>query len=494
MPSTLQYLEQWDTDCTPPALPSGWGVSVSATFFTLTGSSVGVTPLSSPNIVENNGGAGSTTWATLTNSQPDLSSGNVNINGSAYFPLRVANAGFSVFARSNSYPSSYSSSKFYEFAIVGTGQSRISIINSGTITTIKSGTSTSFSTNCWYTISASLSGSSLSMIVQNITNSTWLNFVTGSWDSSPSGNTVLSIGDSTISGSGYTGISSFTDRYCYHDDMSLYNLTTASYMYSYENVNGVDSYGCSNSMIQNDQVSYQDIQLSQYLINTIESTQLIENPIALFLRFSSDSSSLSEAQYMFLVGMLFSTDQSSLSENQYKLVPYSLSVDMISGGDAVSYILILNIDSSLTNEQNLFSCKFFAVDQSLEGEVQLVIISGTASTNIYDKNVGTISEAALIKVTSGDTNSINESIFLLSTKFTSDKSSLTDNMLKQVYMDDFSTESESIHFISSQYSYESLYEKESILLSWTIIQVQQLLIMEAKLCKQLSLFLISNNR
>jgi hypothetical protein len=210
--------EQWDVDCTPPNPPTAWNFQVG--LVTVAASSVGVAPISSPNIitVPIGGQFLTATWAT-----PDGNDGQVQIQGTGYFTGALGNSIFSVFARASSSSITLGSGSYYQVSW-DAGDGVLSLANASA--TIMAVSSSAFATDTWYQVIGIFLGNSIGCGVQRLTDNYWLNS-SGTFQSS----SVLAIQttDSSVTGPGYSGwggsggVSAFP---LYGDDFGLYTSET----------------------------------------------------------------------------------------------------------------------------------------------------------------------------------------------------------------------------------------------------------------------------
>jgi hypothetical protein len=238
---------------TAPAIPSGW--SVGSGFATTTAVS-GVTPTSSPNMLENTVGLAGTYYATYGTA--DSNSGNVvvgsdvTLSGASGSAPRVGVTARGSAATLNSSTSTYAAWVDWHSTLVG-----ISKIIAGTETVLFSVTPSSLG-NAWYTIGFTLVGSTLSLTVQRKSDGYWLTS-SGAWQSAAA--MAISGSDSSITGSGYAGVymmelgSGFTS---YWDGWSFSTATTTAVLArtdandTFAGVAGFSSLGSVAGMGRND--------------------------------------------------------------------------------------------------------------------------------------------------------------------------------------------------------------------------------------------------
>jgi hypothetical protein len=160
------HAENWD-GVTAPAIPAGWNASSP-----IVTAVAGPTPLSSPNMVTLSTTSSSReaiTWGT-----PDGVSGNVIVQGTAYFQgssFPIGNA--SVLGRGSVSTLLYTSSTFYELNLsLTSGALKLNAIVAGTSTTIAS-SAVSVAYDTWYRLTLTLTGSAQAGLLESLSGSTW---------------------------------------------------------------------------------------------------------------------------------------------------------------------------------------------------------------------------------------------------------------------------------------------------------------------------------
>jgi hypothetical protein len=205
---------------------AGW--TVDAVFTTTSTFLAGIIPTSSPNALQMNPAGGGNTIYFATYGTADSNSGNVSVqcNFNPYFQGTHCRAG--VTARGSASALNITSTTFYR-ALLGfdTNQFAVQKVVSGTVSSIGSPLAvTGLTAIDWFTIVFTLNGTSLSAGVQNLTNSYWLNS-SGNFTISPA--TAISVTDSSITGSGYAGLTieqnASTGDYFYADDWIFSSLS-----------------------------------------------------------------------------------------------------------------------------------------------------------------------------------------------------------------------------------------------------------------------------
>ncbi len=187
--------QNWD-GVSPPALPSGWTYDVGLATVTLSGT--GVTPVSSPNFL---GSGDSGNWVTATYDTPDSSGGNVLVSAAFVATSTISPAGASaaLFARSGAYG-----------VIMRLSTGSIAIARDVTTSPVELvSLSTTFAGQTWYLVQFTCIGPILSVSVQGLTDSLWLQS-DGSWGSVPA--ICLTTSNSAVSGSGTAGIMLYNDN------------------------------------------------------------------------------------------------------------------------------------------------------------------------------------------------------------------------------------------------------------------------------------------
>jgi hypothetical protein len=245
------HAENWDAPA-PPALPSGWHLSGTTVSTTTATSPDTITPFSSPNMLVSNTPGGGTT--TLTWNTADTNGGDVVVVGTA--AIGTATGGiFQLFARGNS---ATSSSIFYAASLSWAASSLAIVKSSSGLTTLASLAGLTLAANAWYQITFTPIGSSLSVAVQRMSDSFWLN--SSGVFAAPVA-TALTATDGAITGSGFAGISITTvtgSAHVYTDDWDfttptdivigvagIYTITgvAATFGYDQETVGAKGSYG-----------------------------------------------------------------------------------------------------------------------------------------------------------------------------------------------------------------------------------------------------------
>jgi hypothetical protein len=223
--------ENWDSDCTPPALPSGW--SVSGAGWTTTTSGRGVSPVSSPNMLEFN--FNNTTvsdgYYFCTYDFLDTAGGNVAVQCSIASedgadPDIVAQL-IGVTARGNSSSLSSGSATGYAAWMNTNAQTAgLSKITTGGLVDLTTISGVTYTADGWYQIVFNLYGSNLSVVLIRSIDNYYLTS-TGAWQSTLA--TAIDLYDTTYSESGYAGLigqaTSVTPWFGYFDN---WNYGTAS--------------------------------------------------------------------------------------------------------------------------------------------------------------------------------------------------------------------------------------------------------------------------
>jgi hypothetical protein len=217
--------QNWD-GVSAGSIPSGWTVdSPATTTSTLSG---GITPTSSPNVLEV-AGAGANTTRFGTYGTLDGTSGNVTV--SAYFAVTQFNhtSAGGVTARVSSSAPVLSSSTFYWAELdFFNGQLNLIKVVSGTQTSLGSVATSALAVDTWYLVSLQPNSSTISVSVQRRADGYYLNS-SGNFQSTVA--TAISVSDSSISGQGYSGVTlAQKNGFIYTDDWSLATISVAASM------------------------------------------------------------------------------------------------------------------------------------------------------------------------------------------------------------------------------------------------------------------------
>jgi hypothetical protein len=195
--------QNWDS-VTAPALPSGWNFST-ASLVTTSSLSGGLTPTSSPNVLEL-AAFGTSAAQLATFATTDGNSGNVTVQANfAVHDGSSVTSTVGLFARSSSATPSLPSSSLYLATIdFANGNVTLAAYVSGLPTTLKSIATTAPGYDAWYQLTLSCAQTAISVAVQRLSDSDWLNS-TGTFQ--PAAASAINVSDSSISGSGYSGLS-----------------------------------------------------------------------------------------------------------------------------------------------------------------------------------------------------------------------------------------------------------------------------------------------
>ena len=221
--ASVLHHETWDS-ASPPAMPSGWNAQTD-----IATTATGPTPISSPNMVQvasSSGAFYTATWGTR-----DGNSGNVAVQASGCDGTLVSaiSGAFSAFGRSSASTTAYGSSTFYEAQCnLNTQTVALNKVVAGTSTTLASVSTTALDGGTWYVITLTCYKSYITVQLGRQVDGYYL----GPYGAfGPGAVTLISLADSSITGSGYAGWSA--DSYAslskvYGDDWYLSGLGSAS--------------------------------------------------------------------------------------------------------------------------------------------------------------------------------------------------------------------------------------------------------------------------
>jgi hypothetical protein len=197
---TLIHHENWD-GVSAPSIPSGW--TASAPVATTATPSGGVTPLSSPNVLACSASGTSNDYPT-TYGIADSESGNVLVYASFNAASTTDNQVYGVFARGSAYPLTPGSSSFYWAQIrADTGTLRLYSVVGGVQTLLGLAvTISTLSPGTWYQVQLDCQQSTISVTVIR-GDGKYLDS-SGNWQSS--GQVAITRTDTSITGSGYAGL------------------------------------------------------------------------------------------------------------------------------------------------------------------------------------------------------------------------------------------------------------------------------------------------
>jgi len=200
-------------------MPAGWNFDAPyATTASLSGS---ILPTSSPNVLAPVSATNSyflCTWGTVDGNNGDVVV-QTNVN---WFAAGSHKARGACTARGSAPTLNFTNTSFYTGHLdLGQGVSAITKVVNGTQTSLGSVAVTGLATSVWYQITFTCLGTLLTLSVQRLTDSKWLNSG-GTFQASFT--LAVSLTDATLSGSGYSGILEGNDiagQSIYFDDWSL---------------------------------------------------------------------------------------------------------------------------------------------------------------------------------------------------------------------------------------------------------------------------------
>jgi len=228
VPNLIHY-ENWD-GVTAPAIPSGW--TAASQLVTSSSPTGGITPLSSPNVLQFQSLNTPTHYA-ATYGTADNATGNVLVEASfAAAAVAVLGQTFGVFARGSAYPLLPGSSSYYWatlspsamacslFAVVGGTQTPIGAVALGA----------SLSAGAWYQLQLSCQGSTIAVTVVRASDGYYLNS-SGTFQLAPA--VAIAQTDHSIFGSGYAGLTiqshgAVSADNAYSDEWYFYGSSTSS--------------------------------------------------------------------------------------------------------------------------------------------------------------------------------------------------------------------------------------------------------------------------
>ena len=192
--------QNWD-GVTAPAIPAGWNVD--SNYTTTASPGGGIVPVSSPNVLALAATSGAVdryaTYATT-----DGVGGNVVV--AAYFNVTniATHEVAGVTARgSASTLNSSGTSQYRGFLDYQAGEVNIDKFVGGSQTNLANLTASIISAATWYLVELTCLGSVLTLAIQRQSDGDWMNSA-GNWVGSPAN--ALTVSDSSITGSGYSGI------------------------------------------------------------------------------------------------------------------------------------------------------------------------------------------------------------------------------------------------------------------------------------------------
>jgi hypothetical protein len=194
--------QNWD-GVTAPAQPSGWNYS-SASLITTSSLSAGISPTSNPNVLE--------LAATATNASSFATYATADGNGgnvAAQANFAVTSFGHTcsggLIVRASTAAIVQNSSTFY-WAILDLFNAQVTLcaVVAGSLTTLATVGTSSLAAGMWYGMALACSGTAISVTVQRLSDSTWMN-QSGTFQ--PSVANAITVTDSSITGSGYSGLS-----------------------------------------------------------------------------------------------------------------------------------------------------------------------------------------------------------------------------------------------------------------------------------------------
>ena len=194
--------QNWDAP-TPPATPAGWVCDSPIVTATQTGGLAGITPTSSPNMLGLLA-SGTNNHYFATYGTTDGNSGNVVVSANFNTPSVTNNHTWGLTARGSASALNVTSTTFYwlQFSAYR-GEMLIYKMVSGTQTSLATLSGITISVPIWYAVYFTLTGSTISGSVQRASDGYWL-ASSGSWVAGVT--TALSITDTSITGSGYSGL------------------------------------------------------------------------------------------------------------------------------------------------------------------------------------------------------------------------------------------------------------------------------------------------
>ncbi len=221
MPSLIHY-QGWD-GVSAPNIPTGW--TVGAQVSTTASPTGGISPLSNPNVLTCQTIVG-TTQEPATYDTADGKNGNVLVYASFSVAALGSTQIWGVFARCSAYPVVIASSTFYWATLSPTANTcELYSVVSGTATPIGSvSIGTALSLGVWYQVQLSCSGPTISVAVVRGSDGYSLN-ASGNFQSA--GTEAISVTDSSVSGSGYAGLTledhAATSENIYSDEWYFYS-------------------------------------------------------------------------------------------------------------------------------------------------------------------------------------------------------------------------------------------------------------------------------
>jgi hypothetical protein len=222
---SLIHYENWD-GVSAPAVPAGW--TVSSPLVTSSSPTGGISPLSPPNVLAA-AATGTNTEYPATYDIADSANGNVNVYASFNAASTTNNQTFGVFARGSAYPIVLGSSSFYWAQLSPNASAcRLYAVVSGTETLLASvSLSSPLSDVDWYELQLSCQNNVIAVIVTNQGTGNTLNS-SGNFVSGPT-QIAISVTDSSVSGSGYAGLTlqSRSDN-AYTDEWYFYQYSGSS--------------------------------------------------------------------------------------------------------------------------------------------------------------------------------------------------------------------------------------------------------------------------
>jgi hypothetical protein len=194
------FTEAFDS-VTAPARPSGWNFdAVLVTSASLLG---GITPTSSPNVLTTNA-PGDESHYYGTYGSPDIVGGDVTVSVRTNAVSTSHPQSVGLMARGSTSNLGTGSPTYYwaRFDIFTLGIVLYKVV-SGTPTSLGSVTAASVTLPEWYTPEFALTGTTLEVFLSRASDGNYVNSL-GAWTASPV--PAISLTDSAISGSGYTGL------------------------------------------------------------------------------------------------------------------------------------------------------------------------------------------------------------------------------------------------------------------------------------------------
>ena len=194
--------QSWDL-VTPPAIPAGWTVDSPIATTTQTGGVASITPTSSPNMLALLA-SGTNSHYFATYGTTDGNGGNVTVQANFNAPSVTNNHTWGLTARGSASALNVTSTTFYwlQFSAYR-GEMLIYKMVSGTQTSLATLSSITISVPVWYTLYLTCTGSTISGSVQRASDGYWL-ASSGSWMAGVT--TAISVTDTSITGSGYSGL------------------------------------------------------------------------------------------------------------------------------------------------------------------------------------------------------------------------------------------------------------------------------------------------